>query len=585
MKTIRPAQVMYTFLLGLVGFLTIYPLIWLLYGSFWSSAPGAKGHFTFDGYIKAYTAPNFLSVLMNSLLIVGATVIISISLAVFMAWIVTRTNTPGRKLLEQMILFVFFIPPSLTVLAWILLASPETGLINQFTHAVLGIKLFNIFSHWGIIWHMVMSITSFSFMLLVGPFRSMDSTLEEAARTSGDRPLGVFFRITVPILSPAIIGAAILIFIRGLEAFEAPAFIGVRAKITVFATQIYEAITYRQPPQYAMAMATAVTLLVITIICIVLQWWYMRGKSFVTVTGKNFKPTITDLKGWKWTTLAFVLVYFFVAVILPMSQLVISSFQKVAGVYGPGMFTLNNYKTIFKDEMFIRSLRNTLYLSISGALICMLLSAFVSYVAVKSQYRFKKALDFISWIPWTIPGIVLALGMLWGYIIMPSAFNVYGTIFILLIAYVIIGLPLGVRNMSSAFLQLSNDLEESARVHGATWWVSFRTILLALIQPSFISGFFLLFVIFSRELSASILLYSFGNEVLSVTIFSYWSRGRSEIVSAISVIFIGITLLILILQLILVKTLERHRRKKLIKEEKFFLGQTTLPRLPEASNI
>ncbi|HEX9145190.1 MAG TPA: ABC transporter permease subunit, partial [Candidatus Binatia bacterium] len=335
----------------------------------------------------------------------------------------------------------------------------------------------------------------------------------------------------------------LLTFIRGLEGFESALFFGLPAKIFVFTTEIYSSLTHRTPPDYPRAMALAALLMVITFAGVVIQRRLLAKKTYVTITGKDYRPRLVDLGPWRWVTFGVCTTYFFVALVLPVSQLVLSSFFTIFGLYDLNLLTLANYRQAFSDLMFWRALRNSLVLSTGGAILCMLLSALIAYIIFKTKFWGKEALDFCSWVPWTLPGMVLALGMLWAYILLPGPIMLYGTLWILLIAYLTIGLPIGVRCMSGTIVQISTDLEESSRLCGATWWQTFVKIYLALLRPGFTAGALLLFFVFLRELSASVLLYSPGNEVLAVTILKYWEAGRSEVVSVIALVMLGVVIL------------------------------------------
>lgn len=544
-KTVDVSLILMNFTLLSVGFLTLYPVMMLLFGSLRSAPPGDPAYFTLEAYSEAYTDYSTYRVLLNSLGISAVKTILALLLGGFFAWTITRTDTPYPHLLEVLITLPFFIPPILTAVAWAMLANPTTGIINKFFMLIFGVEnpLFNIYSYGGIIWHMTQYSTAFVFLLIVGAFRAMDPSLEEASYTSGASGLKTFFRITLPLMLPAMMGAGILTFIRGLEAFESALFFGLPAKVFVFTTEIYSSLVHRTPPDYARAMALAVTLMVITFTLVLIQRRIMHGKEYFTITGKGYRPRLVELGPWKWITCGLCLVYFVVAVVLPISQLALSSFFMIFGLYDLNMVTLNNYQQAFTDPMFWRALRNSLFLATGGAGLCMFLSAIIAYITFKTKFWGRSALDYCCWLPWTVPGMVLALGMLWAYILLPGPIVLYGTFWILLIAYLTLGLPIGVRSMAGTIVQISTDLEECSLVHGASWWQTFVRIYLALLRPGFTAGVILLFFIFMRELSASVLLYSPGNEVLSVTILKYWEAGRSEVVSVIALVMLAVVLL------------------------------------------
>ena len=530
-----------------VALIVLYPVLMLLYGSVRSSAPGDPGFFTLQNFIDAYGDRETYRLFLNTCLIVGAQTLLSAVVAIFFAWVVTRTDTPYRGMITLFMLIPFFVPSILEVFAWALLLSPRTGLLNVFFTWLFGLAEppFNIYSLGGLIWTWTITSGPTKFLLIVGAFRAMDSSLEEAALASGSSHAGVFARITLPLMAPAILGASLLTFVRGMESFELPVILGLPAGIFVFTNKIYEALDFGYPPKYGLATALAVTLFIMTALLIAVQNRILRGKSFSVISGKGYRPMIISLGRWKYATLAICSLYFFIATVLPMSQLVLGSFFEVFGLYERETLTLQHYRTIFQDALVWQSMKNSFLLGGAAALITMLLSFAVAYVITKTNFRGKKALELISWVPWTVPGIVLSLGMLWAYIRLPYPFEIYGTLWILLIAFITNGIPLGVRLACGGLVQISNELEESAWVHGASWLYAFRTITLKLMAPVFLAGMLILFVSFIRTLGPVILLYGHGTELLSVTLFHYWQRGEPGTVCALSLVLLVIILVAL----------------------------------------
>jgi iron(III) transport system permease protein len=270
------------------------------------------------------------------------------------------------------------------------------------------------------------------------------------------------------------------------------------------------------------------------------QWRLLGGRSFFTITGKGYTPRVARLGRWRWVTFAICVLFFVVTVALPVGQLVIGSFFRFFGFYRWNMLTVEHYEAVWANRLFWRALGNTLLLGLAGASITMVLGALVAYVLVRTRFSIRRLLELLAWLPWMMPGMVLGVGLLWAYALMPGPIQLYGTLWALLVAYVTLGTPLAVRTMSGAFAQLASDLEECSRIHGAAWWTTFRRILLALAWPAFAVGWILIFFIILRELSASILLYSVGHEVLSVVVMRLWSEGKAEQVSVIALIMLAL---------------------------------------------
>ncbi|MET3970322.1 MULTISPECIES: ABC transporter permease [Bradyrhizobium] len=524
-------------LVVVLAFLSVYPLSMLLYGSLHSTPPGMAGTFNLDGYRDVITLQSAVT-LLNTVGISLAKTIPSVILAVLLAWILARTDTPFRGALEVLITLPFFIPPILTAMAWGMLGNPQVGLLNQLYQWVTGSETapINVYSYGGVVWHMMQYSVPFLFLLIVDAFRAMDPSLEEAATMCGASRLRTFRSVTLQLMLPALTGAAILSFIRGIENFESPLFFGSPAGIRVITTDIYDSINQRSPPQYQYATAISFVIMALLFLIVLLQRRMLRGRSFQTITGKGYSPSVMKLGAWRWATFAFCVLFFVVTVVLPVGQLIIGSFFKFFGFYQWDMLTLEHYQAVFGSSEFWRGFSNTMFLGLVGATLTMLLGATVAYVSVRTKWRGRLLIDSMAWLPWMMPGIVLGVGFLWGFALLPHAIPIYGTIWALLLAYISLGTPLSVRAMSSAYAQLSFDLEECSRVHGASWLQTMRRIVLALAWPSFAVGWVLVFFGIMRELSASVLLYSVGSEVLSVVLLKLWANGNAEQVSVIGLI-------------------------------------------------
>ncbi|SHH11008.1 ABC transporter permease [Bradyrhizobium erythrophlei] len=542
-------------LVVILAFLSVYPLSMLLYGSLHSTPPGMAGTFNLDGYRDVITLQSAVT-LLNTVGISLAKTIPSVVLAVLLAWILARTDTPFRGSLEVLVTLPFFIPPILTAMAWGMLGNPQVGLLNQLYQWITGSDTapINVYSYGGVVWHMMQYSVPFLFLLIVDAFRAMDPSLEEAARMCGASRLRTFGTVTLQLMLPALTGAAILSFIRGIENFESPLFFGSPAGIHVITTDIYDSINQRSPPQYQYATAISFVIMALLFVIVLLQRRMLRGRSFQTVTGKGYSPSVMKLGAWRWATFAFCLLFFFVTVVLPVGQLIIGSFFKFFGFYQWDMLTLEHYRAVFGSSEFWRGFGNTMLLGLVGATLTMLLGSTVAYISVRTKWRGRLLIESMAWLPWMMPGIVLGVGFLWGFALLPHAFPIYGTIWALLLAYVSLGTPLSVRAMSSAYAQLSFDLEECSRVHGAGWLQTMWRIVLALAWPSFAVGWVLVFFGIMRELSASVLLYSVGSEVLSVVLLKLWANGNAEQVSVIGLIMMVLVILFRWVQLKVMKT-------------------------------
>lgn len=532
--------------LALVAFLVLFPLGMLLFGSLWTSRPGFPGSFTLDNYVKAYTSAETYQVLLTTVLLIGAKTMLAVVFATTLAWIVTRTDTPFRNALEILATLPFFVPGLLETIAWIMLLSPNTGTINVWLRALFGLQgaPFNVYSLGGMIWVMSLGSTSFIFLLVVNALRNMDASLEESARASGAGAVRVALTVTLPLVAPIILSAGMLSFIRAMDAFETPVLLGLPAKVFVFSNRIFAAVQYDYPVNYGLATALGVSFFALMIALIIVQNKILKGKDFSIVTGKGFRPRVVRLGRFKYVTLAFCLVYFVIATALPLSQVFIGSFLKVFSLPRWDLFTFDNYLAILSDLTLWRGLINTFIVCGAAAAITVLLCTMVAYITTRTQYIGRRALDLISWLPWAIPGIVAGLGMLWAYITLPLP--LYGTLVLLVIVLMTTGLPLGTRLMSGVMVQLGRELEESSRVHGGSWPYTFTHIIAPLLKPALAGAFLLLFVGFSRAVSATILFVGPGTELLAVTLFSYSQAGRFQIVSALAIVLMVINVTALV---------------------------------------
>ena len=533
-----------TALILFLAFLTVYPFGMLLYGSLHSTPPGMAGEFNLEGYRQALQPEN-LKILWVTIQIATAKTIPSLLLAILLAWIVARTDTPWRGKLEVLISLPFFIPPILTAMAWAMLGNPQVGLLNTLWKSMTGatVSPINIYSFGGVVWHMIQYSTPFLFLFIVDIFRAMDPSLEESSRMCGASSWRTFRSITLLLMTPALTNAFILSFIRGMENFESPLFFGTPAKITVVTTEIYNSIHHHATPDYQYATAISFLVMMLMFVMVFVQWRILRGRSFQTVTGKGYSPSVMKLGRWRWVTFGFCILFFTVTVVLPVAQLFIGSFFKFFGFYQADMLTLEHYESVWNSSEIWRGFRNTMWLGLMGATATMALGSVVAYISVRTHWRGRRLIDAMAWLPWMMPGMVLGIGFLWAFAMLPGPIPIYGTIWALLLAYVALCTPVSVRVMSSAYAQLSYDLEECSRVHGATFMQTLWRILVALAWPSFAVGWVLTFFGIMRELSASVLLYAVGSEVLSVVLMKLWANGQAEQVSVVGLFMMLLVIL------------------------------------------
>src|SRR5438045_2623089 len=460
-----------------------------------------------------------------------------------------RTNTPFKTVFYALSVIPLIIPSILFTVAWILLASPKIGIVNLALKNWLGIDgpLFDIYSMAGMIWIDGLHYSPMAFLLMSAAFRSMDPALEESAMMSGANVFQVAWRVTLRLTWPAIFATILILFVLAIESFEVPALLGLPVGLQVFTSAIYQAV-HRYPSQIGLAAAYAVTLLAITSVGVYLQSRFSTGGSkYATMTGKGFRPRTIDLGRWRYLTTAIFLAYFLFIVVLPFMVLVWSSLQKFYSV--PSMealsrLTLDPYRTIIAYPNLLRSVWNSLLLAVSSATLIMLVTSVICWIVVKTKLPGRWLLDNFASLPMVFPGIVLGLAIMILYLTLPV--GIYGTIWIMLIAYVTRFMPYGLRYNTTSMLQIHKELEESAAMSGASWTTTFWRIILPLLKPGLVAGWIYIVIVCIRELSSSILLYSPGTEVVSIVIWELWENGQYVELSALGVMLI-LALFVLVL--------------------------------------
>ena len=434
------------------------------------------------------------------------------------------------------------IPGILFTVSWILLASPKIGIINTLLQNSFDTDFVfvNIYSMTGMIWVDGLHYSPMAFLLMTAAFRAMDPALEESAQMSGASVPQVFTRVTLRLAWPAVLASLLILFVRAVESFEVPALLGLPVGIEVYTSAIYQAI-HRYPSQIGLASTYAVTLLVITSFGIYFQSRLSaQSNRFSTVTGKGFRPRTMDLGNWRYVTAGLFILYFFVVVALPFCVLLWSSLQKYYSA--PSWAALQNlslsaYGSVLAEPAFGTAVWNSLVLSLGSATLIMLVTAVIAWIVTRTRLPGRWLIDNLASMPLVFPGLVLGLAIMICYLYVPI--GIYGTLWIMLIAYVTRFLPYGMRYCSTSMLQIHKELEESAAMSGASWTMTFRRIVLPLLKPGLLAGWIYIVIVSIRELSSSILLYSPGTEVMSIMIWELWQNGQYVELSALGVMLIA----------------------------------------------
>jgi iron(III) transport system permease protein len=526
----------------IVAYLAIVPLWFLIQGTFLDQNTNA---FTLDGFTRAYTDDDALEMMRNSIWFAVGSALLSLVVGTALAFLNVRTDVPFKALFFAGSIVPLIIPGILYSVAWIFLASPDIGLINYVLEPIFGEGAVNIYTVWGMIWVEGLHLSPITFLFMVAAFRAQDPSLEESALMSGASRWTVIRRITVPLLRPAIAASVLIMTVRSLESFEVPALLGLQNGIYVFTSKIYFMLrTY--PQDFNGAGALALGLFAIAAVGMLVEHLMSKGaKAYQTVTGKGFRPRPIELGKWRPVAGAGIIGYFVLTVLLPLLLLVYTSllpyYQKPSAKAFKSM-SLDNYNTLLHMSKATTALKNSLFLGFASATLVMILMAIAAWIVVRSAIRGRKILDLLSFAPLVIPGLVLGLSLQFVYLRVPIA--IYGTIWILLVAYCTRYLPYGMRYAVTSMQQIASELEESAAVSGATWWQVFRRVLLPLLMPGLMAGWIYIFVVSFRELSSSILLYSSGNEILSILIWEQFENGKFTVLAALGVVMIAVLMLL-----------------------------------------
>jgi iron(III) transport system permease protein len=518
----------------LVVALVLVPILYLLAGTFFSD-----GQFTLKFFAQAYLTPGLGEMVLNSFVYSVGSTIVALFFGTALAYLVARTDTPLKSLVYAAALVPLIIPGVLHTVAWIFLASPQIGSLNVVLAPIFGEGALNVFSMPGMIVVEGFHMSPLIFLLMYAAFRNMDSSLEESALMSGASMMRVLLKITLPLVKPALLLSTLIMFIRAMSSFEVPALLGSSAGIFVFTSRIFQSLI-GFPADYGSAGAYSIGLLAILgLFAIVQMQMSKRSRSYQTVSGKGFRPTMVKLGRFRLLSGVLVGVYFFVTSILPLAALVYTSllgFYRTPSATAFRSMSLDNYVSVFTNPQTMSALQNSLLLAVGSATIVMFVTSLIAWLVVRARTRGSAVLSALTSLPLGIPGLIMGVALLFTYLRVPVP--IYGSLWILLIAYVTIFLPYGITYASSAMYQISGELEESGRVCGAGWWSIFRKVTLPLLMPGLIAGWTFIVLIAVRELGASLLLYSPGQEVLAIMIWEEWADGELVQLAALGVVMI-----------------------------------------------
>jgi iron(III) transport system permease protein len=514
--------------------LVLYPVFYLFQAAFdvgdpQVRPPTAYGFDNFSGLLQ------YPQILLNTLTVSFAATAMALAIGFLMAWILARTNVPGRAAFEQLMTVPYYLTPLLGALAWSMLGSPESGFINQVWRAVGGDgHIIDINTPYGIAWVMALFEGSVAFVMIAAVMKSMDPSLEEASQVMGASRLRTMLRVTLPLVVPGVLGAAIFVFAEMLGSFAVALVLGLPNRYYVITTAIYQ-LVQQYPPRIQVAAAMGVSLFVVMFVMLFIYRRIVSAGNYVTITGKAFRPRVTDVGRLRYLLLGICVLYLLVSVVLPVATLLFASVQKIAVAFPTiDNFTLNNFRTAMSMNAARSALGNSLLLGLMTATIGIVLMGLLAWLIYRSRLPGSGLIEYIVMFPQAVPRLVFAFGMMWAWLVFPIP--IYGTLWLLLIAYLTVFLPLGVRTIAGVMLQIDKSLEECAQMCGASWTFRTRTVTIPLLWPGLIAAWVLLFIASVRELGASILLMGPHSKVITPSIVESWFGTASELTATLALI-------------------------------------------------
>jgi len=521
-------------LLLVCGALVLYPLIFLIIEStnIGDASTFPPEEYGLSNYLELAGEPR---VLMNTLLVASIATVLAVLFGFIQAWILTRTNIPGRERLERLMELPYYMTPLIGALAWGVLLGPKTGLINQVWRSVgFNFDFFNIYTPWGIAWVMALFEGTVAFVMISASMKSMDPSLEESSRVLGAGKMRTAMKVTLPLVAPGVLSATVLVFSEMLGSFAAAFVLGIPGRFYVVTTAIWEA-TLSFPPDYGRAAAMGLSLFGAMLVTLGIARLIIRKGSYATITGKAFRPRAMDVGGMRWPLMGVAWGYVLVSVILPLMALTLTSFERFATVIIPQMqFTLGNFREALAMGSLAPAFANSITLGIVVATLGVPVIGVLAWIIYRSRVPGRGPMEFLIMVPSAVPRLVFGLGLLWAWINIPIP--IYGTLWLLGIAYFTVFMPLGLRTIAGVVLQVDQSLEECARVCGASWGHQMRTVTLPLLRPGLVAAWLLIFIASVRELGVSIFLMGPNSKVIAPAIVNSWLSSSSELSAAMALL-------------------------------------------------
>ncbi len=522
-------------ILAIVGFLLVFqvfPLVYLVFRAFFST-----GTFSLEAFKRVYTYPLNWSALTNTVIAATFSMIFGVLIAFPLAWLVGRTNLYGKKFFRTLFVATYMVPPYVGAMAWMRLLNPTVGSMNMFLMKIfnLGSAPFDIYTMGGLIWVLTGFYYPYAFITISRAMEKMDPSLEEASRISGASPLTTLRTITLPMMLPSIVAAALLVFVAAGSCYGIPSIIGVPGQIHTVTTRIIDFVYIGSQEGLTDATTLAVFLMLIANVVLYLSTFSIGKKQYITVSGKSTRPNIVDLGKWRVLITMVVVVFALIVVIIPFVTVALSSITVNLGesVFSDGNITWRYWERIFTRKSILNSAKNSLITAVMAASFGLLVSCMMAYLLVRTNIKGKKIPDFMITVGSGTPSVVIALSLIMS---MSGKFgiNIYNTLTIMVIAYMIKYMMMGMRTVVSALTQISPSLEEASQISGASWLKSMKNVTLPLIAPALVAGWFLIFMPCFYELTMSTLLYSTNTKTLGYELYTYQTYHNQQTASALA---------------------------------------------------
>ena len=530
----------------LVGVVLALPLAMLLTNSFNVSAAGQPARFGFANWQAAVGDPSAVGALWNSFALAIVRTAISLPVALVLTWLVARTDMPGRGVIELLAWLSIFVPVLPLAFGWVLILDAKFGLLNALISSITGSRtaVFDIYGFWGITWvHLASTSVAYKVVLLAPAFRRIGASTEQAARVCGATAWQALTRVTLPLLAPSVLLVTVISLVLS---FEVELLLGAPVHLYVYSTRIYDLVN-NQPSNVGEATAMAVVFLVWLLL---LTWLYRRaigGRSYTTVTGRDYASRPILLGRWGWVALGMCLTYFILAIAAPLAMLVAGSFMRLYGFFNvPNPYTVVHWQELFADPAFRSGAANSLIVATTASLVTIVVYSMLAYAVTRYRSPVLRAVDALAWSPWAVPGVLMSLALLWLFLATPLRSVLYGSVAGLAAAFVFRAAPISTQFFKTSLMQIGPEVEEVARTCGAAWLRMYLRVVVPMLAPTAVTVGLITFLSAIYDISTPVLLYSASSRPLSILMLEYGFAGARERGAAIGVVLTIVVLLILL---------------------------------------